>query len=152
MSELEKKYQALVAQGWSGMLFLLLTMFITDLVELSLPGDFKALSMRLSLDPGMVGLWVLAGIICLNVVGQMAIRAVYKRSCRWWVFGVTVAYVAFFLLHQIVHLLNGEGFDIHFILDTTHHVVGFWAIWAAYRWARLATRDHDDSPAPLLFN
>jgi hypothetical protein len=138
----------LVVQGWSGMLMLLLTMFITDLVEFSMRGEYRELSALLTVDPGALGLWILSGLICFNVIAQMAIRAVHRRGCRWRVFGVTVAYVAFFVAHQLVHLAKGDGFDIHFILDITHHLVGLWACWAAWRWARLAQEEPGPMSAP----
>lgn len=137
MNDFFGKYQSLVVQGWVGMLFLLLTMFITDLVELGMQGDYAATSVFLLKDPGVAGLWFLAGLICLNVIAQMGIRAVSEKRCRWWVFGVTVGYGCFFLAHQVMHLAAGEGLDIHFLLDTTHNVIAAWASWAAYQWASL---------------
>lgn len=137
MTERERAYQGLVAQGWAGMLLLLLTMFITDLVEFSMRGEYRELSALLSQDPGASGLWVLTVLICLNVTGQMAIRSVHRHGCRWRVFWCTVTYAGFFVAHQAVHLWKGDGFDLHFLLDLTHHIVGGWAAWAAYMWARL---------------
>lgn len=138
MKNIESKYQGIVVQGWMGMLVLLLTMFITDLVEFSMRGEYQELSALLSTDPGAGGLWVLSILICFNVIAQMSIRSVHRSGCRWRVFWFTVGYVAFFVIHQVVHLLNGDGFDIHFILDTTHHVIGVWSAWAAYKWAKYA--------------
>lgn len=134
----QRDYQALTVQGWSAMLLLLLAMFITDLVEFSMRGAYQALSAQLSNDPGAVGLWLLSILICLNVVAQMAIRSLHHYRCRWRVFWFTAAYAAFFMGHQLVHLFGGEGLDIHFVLHVTHHVVGIWAAWAAYRWAQAA--------------
>lgn len=133
-------YQALTAQGWSAMLLLLLAMFITDLVEFSMRGAYQALSAQLRDDPGAVGLWLLSVLICLNVIAQMAIRSVHHDRCRWRVFWFTAAYAVFFMGHQLVHLFAGEGLDIHFVLNVTHHLIGIWAAWAAYRWARAATQ------------
>lgn len=75
MTDMERKYQGLVAQGWTGMLVLLLTMFITDLVEFSMRGEYMDLSALLSKDPGITGLWVFSALICLNVIAQMSIRS-----------------------------------------------------------------------------
>ncbi len=139
MNDEERKYQSIVVQGWIGMLFLLLTMFITDIVELGMQGDYANTSDFLLRDPGVTGLWVLSFLICFNVLAQISIRSISKHKCRWWVFGITVGYTAFFLAHQVMHLLSGEGFDIHFILDSTHDVIGAWASLAAYRWARVSS-------------
>ena len=139
MNEIERKYQGMIVQGWIGMLFLLITMFITDLVEFAIRGGYEEMSALLTADPGISGLWFLACLICLNVLAQMSIRALHKKTCRWLVFFVTLSYTLFFVAHQVVHLINGEGFDIHFIIDITHHIIGFWACWAAYKWVTLAS-------------
>lgn len=135
MNENEIKF---VVQGWSVMLALLLTMFITDLIEFSMRGEYQELSALLLKDPGMDGLWLLSALICLNVIAQMFIRSVHLRGCRWRVFWFTAGYVVFFVIHQAAHPLKGDGFDIHFLLETTHHIVGIWAAWTAYKWARRA--------------
>lgn len=83
MTDVESKYQGLVVQGWMGMLVLLLAMFIADLVEYSMRGEYQTLSTLLAKDPGMIGLWVLSALVCFNVIAQMAICAVHRRGCRW---------------------------------------------------------------------
>jgi hypothetical protein len=138
MNHEESKYQSILLQGWVGMLFLLLTMFITDIVEQAIKGSFESFSAFMAKDPGFVGLWFLACLICANVLAQMAIRVIHKKQCRWIAFYTTLIYTLFFLTHQVVHLIAGEGFDIHFIIDITHNILGFWASWAAFKWATYA--------------
>ena len=133
------KYQNLLAQGWNGMLFLLLTMFITDIVELTIQGNFQHASDFMAKDPGTRGLWLLACLICFNVLVQMTVRSVNSTACRRFIFWATTLYTLFFAGHQVRHLLAGEGWDIHFVLDTTHNIVGAWASWAAYKWAQSTT-------------
>lgn len=130
------KYQGILLQGWVGMLFVLITMLITDVLEYSIRGEYEELSSLLAKDPGMNGLWFLSGMICFNVIAQMLIKTIYKKSCVWRAFWITLAYTLFFIFHQMVHVVNGEGFGIHTILGITHHVLGMWATWAAYQWAR----------------
>lgn len=74
-------------------------------------------------------------MICANVVMQMIIRVIRKKHWRWFAFFSTLIYTLFFLAHQINHLVSGEGFDIHFVIDVTHNILGFWASWSAYKWA-----------------
>ena len=135
MNSEESKYQGILLQGWIGMLFLLLTMFITDIVEQAIKGSFESFSTFLAEDPGIVGLWILACMICANVVMQMVIRVIRKKCWRWFAFYSTLIYTLFFLTHQINHIVSGEGFDIHFVIDITHNILGFWASWATYKWA-----------------
>ncbi len=56
MNSEEAKYKGILLQGWVGMLFLLLTMFITDIVEQAIKGSFESFSTFLAEDPGIVGL------------------------------------------------------------------------------------------------
>lgn len=141
MQQSAKTYRDLVAQGWAGMLFLLLTMLIADIIELAMQGDYGRTTVHLLTDPGIVGLWFLSCLICVNVLAQMAIRATPENKYRTWILILTAAYGVFFLAHQIVHLQSGEGFDIHFILDITHHTLAAWASWAAFKWSRLPTAE-----------
>ena len=134
------RHQAITAQAWSGMLAVLLAMLIADVVRLSMKGNFDDLVASLNADPGPTGLWVLICLICLNTLVQVAVRTVDAPVFRRAVFWLTVAYTVFFVIHQVVHLLSGEGFSIHTILDLTHHTLGVWACWAAYQWAWKARR------------
>lgn len=141
MKNLNTKYQNVIVQGWVGMLFLLLTMFITDIVELAMQGNYATTSEFLAKDPGIDGLWFLAFLICFNVLIQMAIRSLSCIKFKWFIFIATIAYGLFFLAHQIIHLFNGEGYDIHFIIDLTHHAIAIWASWAAHRWLKESNED-----------
>ncbi len=135
MNDTQRKYQDILVQGWTGMLFLLLLMFITDIIEQSIDGSFQNMSAFLAKDPGITGLWFLAGLICVNVLVQMCVRTFQGKLCRKMIFILTIVYTLFFLLHQVFHLISGEGFDIHFMIDITHHILGTWACWAAYQLA-----------------
>ncbi len=137
MQAIEIKYQNIVVQGWVAMLLLLLTMFITDIIELAITGDYNRTSEFLLKDPGINGLWFLSCLICINVLVQMMVRSISRKKCRWLIFTLTACYGLFFLGHQIFHLINGEGYDIHFVLDTTHDIVAVWALWASYKWATI---------------
>jgi hypothetical protein len=126
------KLRDIIVQGWMGMLSLLLLMMLTDLTEAGMKGDFSSLLK----DPGMKGLWFIVVMVSANVLVQISVRAFEGKSFRWAVFGLTAFYTLVFIGHQATHLMAGEGFDIHFILDIVHHVLGFWASMAAYRWAK----------------
>lgn len=131
-----QKYPGILLQGWVGMLFILITMLITDVLEYSMRGEYEELSSLPAHDPGIVGLWFLSGMICFNVIAQMLIKTIHKKACVWRAFWISLAYTLFFVIHQIVHTIDGSGFDIHSILGMTHHILGFWATWAAYKWAK----------------
>ena len=121
----------IVVQGWAGMLSLLLLMMLTDLMEFGMKGDFSPLSK----DPGTGGLWFIAVVICINVLVQISVRSFDGKYFRWAIFGATTLYTLVFIGHQTTHLMLGEGFDIHAVLDITHHILGIWASAAAFRWA-----------------
>lgn len=134
------RYSSIVAQAWSGMLALLLLMFISDVLRLFMLADFDAMAQALAVDPGDTGLAVLTAMACFNVLVQMALRTLDSPALRQFVFWASVAYTGFFLLHQVVHLAGGEEMGVHSLLDFTHHALGVWACWAARRWAQAAGR------------
>jgi hypothetical protein len=131
------RYRAITAQAWTGMLALLLMMFIADLLQMAMQGDYQEMSKTLSVDPGRTGLWVLAMMICFNTLVQVAIHTFDAPAFRKAVFWAGVIYTVFFLLHQAVHFLGGEPLGLSTVLDMTHHVLGAWACWGAWRWSRL---------------
>ncbi len=133
MEKENENLRKIVIQGWAGMLFLLIVMVITDLVKYGMSGDFSPLIK----DPGMRGLWFIATVTCISVLVQMFLRTYDDKRCRWSFFAVTLAYTLIFIAHQLIHLFSGDGFDIHFVLDVTHHILGIWATIAAYKWVKL---------------
>lgn len=135
---MDSRYRAITAQAWSGMLAVLLTMFIADLVRLSMDGQFSTLAESLAADPGRNGLWILVSLICVNTLLQVAVRTFDAPLFRKVVFWISVAYTVFFVLHQVLHVLSGEGLSIHTILDLTHHALGLWACWASHHWSRVS--------------
>jgi len=130
MTVASDKLRSIVAQGWMGMLALLLLMMLTDLTEFGMKGDFSPL-LR---DPGMRGLWFIVVMASVNVLVQMAVRTFEGAGFRRLTLGATVLYTLMFVGHQVTHLAKGEGFDLHTVLDVVHHALGIWASVAAYRW------------------
>jgi hypothetical protein len=122
----------IISKGWSGMLFLLFLMMITDIVEGGIKNDFSILIK----DPGVKGLWFIAIMTIMNVIIQILIQTLENKKFRWFVFGLTLLYTLFFVGHQVNHILSGEGIDIHFFLDITHHFLGIWATIFAFKWAK----------------
>ena len=133
MNKLSDKLRNIIAQGWTGMLFLLFLMMLVDLNEFGMKGDFSALIK----DPGIVGLWFVVIMASVNVLIQILIKTFDAKPFRWIIFGATVVYTLIFVGHQLDHLSSGVVFDFHFIIDIVHHTLGIWASIAAYRWARL---------------
>lgn len=125
-------YQAITAQAWSGMLAVLLMMFLVDLERFVMLGQYKELAESLVHDPGYLGLWVLVCLVCINVLMQLALRTFNAKPFRIFAFWITAAYTAFFILHQVVHLAGGESVGLHTPLDMTHHILGVWGCWAAW--------------------
>ena len=121
---MESRFRTITVQSWSGMLAVLLTMSIVDLLRFSMLGQYAELSKSLAADPGSTGLWILVCFICINVLIQSAVRTFDAPRFRKTVFWISVAYTAFFVLHQFVHILAGENFGLHTVLDFTHHALG----------------------------
>jgi hypothetical protein len=67
---------------------------------------------------------------------QLAVRTFDAQPFRAFVFWVTVAYTAFFILHQVVHFIGGESLGLHTPLDFTHHALGIWGCWSSKKWGK----------------
>jgi hypothetical protein len=118
----------------SGMLILLIMMFLSDYVRLGIGGDFSSLKE----DPGIGGLWLLTVLVCLNLLAQLAVQLTESKAVKIAVTVFVGCYGLFFLSHQLIHYRSG-GFaaDVHLLLDCTHHVLAGFGLWAGIRWVKL---------------
>ena len=127
----EENIRSNIVQGFVGMLFLLLMMTDADLVGAGLTQNFNLLQK----DPGIIGLWLTSIAVSFNVLIQIAIRTFDSKKFRWGILGISIVYVLLFVLHQLFHFFVGDGINIHFMFDITHHIIGIWVIVNAYKWA-----------------
>ena len=127
------KIRSVITKGWSGMLFVLLLMMITDLIECGMKNDFSLLLK----DPGISGLYLIVIMAITNVIVQISVFTFENKIFKWTVFVLSMLYTLLFVAHQVDHLMAGEGIDMHFFLDITHHLLGIWTTIYAYKWARL---------------
>jgi len=134
---MEQKLKNILVQGWVGMLFLLFLMILTDLVEFGMRSDFTSLNS----DPGIAGLWFIVIFSSVNVLMQISIQTFDSKGSRWVFLFITVIYTFIMIAHQLNHLVTGEGFDMHFVLDVTHHILGIGASIAAYKYVKLGNYD-----------
>jgi hypothetical protein len=111
-------------------------MFLVDIERFAMLGQYKELSESLAQDPGVLGLLVLVCLVCLNVFMQVAVRTFSARWFRVATVYLTAAYAAFFLLHQVAHVVGGEPLGLHTPLDFTHHLLGIWGLWGAWQWSK----------------
>ena len=129
----EKNLKNIIVQGYVGMLFLLIMMTVSDLTVAGLSQNFNLLRN----DPGAVGLWMTAVILCINVLIQIAIRTFDGKKFRQGIYVISIIYVLLFVAHQIFHFATGDGVTIDLMYDTTHHIIGVWVIIYARKWAKL---------------
>lgn len=126
------QFRSIISKCWNGMLLLLLLMMITDIVECGMRNDFTFLTQ----DPGNNGLWFIVVMAITNICMQVSVQTFESKIFIWFVFGATLLYTLLFVMHQIIHLISGEGVDYHFYLDITHHLMGVWAAIFAFKWAK----------------
>ena len=129
----KEKIRSIIAQGYVGMLFLLVMMTISDL---TIAGLSKNLDL-LQNDPGTIGLWMTAVLLCINVLIQIAIRTFDSRKFRQSIYVISIIYMLLFVVHQIFHFAVGDGITIDLMYDITHHIIGIWVIIYARKWAKL---------------
>jgi len=123
---------SVISKSFSGMLFLLFFMMLTDIVECGMKDDFTLLQQ----DPGIKGLYFILTMTIINVMLQITVFTTRKALFRKAVFIISILYTLFFVAHQVIHLASGEGIDIHFFLDITHHILGIIAIVFSYKWIK----------------
>jgi hypothetical protein len=128
------KFRRLLSSCLSGMIVLLIMMFISDYIRLGMGGDFSSLKS----DPGAAGLWILSILVCLNLLAQVAIQAVHSRSAKVFLIAFVFLYGLFFLGHQLAHYRSdGFRFDVHILLDSCHHLLSAIALWSGFKWLNL---------------
>src|SRR3989344_4371198 len=121
----------IIVQGYAGMLFLLIMMTVSDL---TIAGLSKNLDL-LQNDPGIIGLWMTAILLCINILIPIAVRTFDGKKFRQSIYVISIIYMLLFVAHQIFHFAAGDGITIDLLYDTTHHIVGIWVIIYARRWA-----------------
>lgn len=129
----EKNLQSIIAQGYVGMLFLLVMMTVSDLTVAGLSKNLDLLQN----DPGTIGLWMTAVLLCINVLIQIAVRTFDGKKFRQSIYVASIIYMLLFVAHQIFHFAAGDGVTIDLMYDTTHHIIGVWVIVYARKWAKL---------------
>lgn len=131
---LDLKLRRIISTCLSGMIVLLIMMFLSDYVRLGGEGDFSSLKE----DPGMSGIWILAVLVCLNLFAQVSVQATNVKSVKMLLIGFIGLYGLFFLSHQLIHYKSeGFSFDVHVLLDASHHLLAFIALWHGFKWIKI---------------
>jgi hypothetical protein len=132
--EWDLKLRGTLKTALSGMLILLIMMFLSDYIRLGIGGDFSSLKD----DPGIGGLWMLTVLVCLNLLVQLAVQLSAAKAVKIAVVVFVGFYGLFFLSHQLIHYrLDGFKTDVHILLDGTHHILAGFGLWAGIRWVKL---------------
>ena len=124
-----------IAQGWTALLFCVLSGFLVDLIKSAVHNDFS----KWANDPGPVGLGLVSVVIGIYIVMPMLVRSVQAPWFRWLLVAVTAFFGLFFVAHQVAHALTGtRPFDVVHLFDFAHHALVLWVLVLTSRWARLA--------------
>jgi hypothetical protein len=118
------------------MLAVLLAMLLIDPIQYAMTGRYGELSHALQHDPGTFGLHVLMVMLCFNALMQVGIQTFSCTSWRCFVLMATTFYGLFFLIHQVIHVANGEPLGLRTVLDVTHQLLAMAATVAAWRWKK----------------
>jgi hypothetical protein len=129
------KIRRIISSCLSGMIILLLMMFISDYIRLGISGDFSSLKT----DPGIPGLWILTTMVCLNLFIQVLVQISKAKPAKIFITGFAGIYGLFFLGHQLVHYQSdGFKFDVHILLDTSNHVFSLIAFFYGLKWIKIS--------------
>lgn len=127
-------FRQTLSAAWSGMLAVLITMLLLDPIQHAMNGRYAELSQSLKKDPGELGLTLLIGMLCFNALIQVGIQLFSNHAWRVFVLIASMTYGLFFLIHQVVHLIGGETFGLHTVLDLTHHILAIASVLTAWKW------------------
>ena len=125
-----------LSTAWASMLAVLLAMLLIDPLQYAMQGQYEALTHSLQQDPGVGGLCVLIGMLCMNTLMQVGIQMFSGTTWRGFVLVMTALYGLFFLIHQAVHVAGGEALGLHTLLDVTHHLLAVAGVVAAHQWRK----------------
>jgi hypothetical protein len=126
----------ILTTAWAGMLAVLLAMLLIDPLQHAMQGKYEALTHSLQQDPGVWGLRVLIGMLCMNTLMQVGIQMFGGPAWRSFVLVITALYGLFFLIHQVVHVAGGEALGLHTVLGVTHHLLAVAGVVAAHQWRK----------------
>lgn len=122
-----------IAQGWTVMFLLFVSILFFELSQGVINDE---LSMFRS-EAGRRAWRVAVLLIAVHASTPMLVCLVDGRRFRWALFGVTLVQTLALIVHQVVHLVNGEKpFDAFQCLDALHHALGIAVSVLAWRWAR----------------
>lgn len=87
-------------------------------------------------------IWATVIFIATCLILQMLVKTFEGAVFRWAVFGITAAFVGFFILHSADHVAQylREGITLHLPFDTVLYVVGSWTVYLTWKWARLSAQ------------
>jgi len=128
----DTRYRLIIITGLLSMTLLETVMLVTDSVEAFLFNDSS-----FSVHLGMRGLWIQSILIVLSIVAIISTASFDNKKVKTGVFVVSIIVAGFMLFHQVTHMIGGDGFDIHFVFDVLHHVIGVWTIMNAYKYKNL---------------
>jgi len=137
----ETKLRITIIVGLISMAVIQMMMNITDTVEAFLYSD-PSFAEHL----GMRGLWVTSMLIVVNIVALLLTSSAKKKWARFVVIFIIAFISGFILFHQVLHIIEGDTFDIHLIFELLHHACGVWAIINAIKWLRMETEHGNEKP------
>jgi hypothetical protein len=123
----------LIAQGWTMMFLLFLSILLMEFMSLSVEGNLR----EFQGEQGVRQVRVLVVLMVLHAVMPLLILRVDAPLFRWCVAVFAGMLTLAMAGHQWVHVIKGDKpMGVLHLLDLVHHALGTWMTAASVQWAR----------------
>lgn len=134
MSSKQNRLRLSIILGWVGLLQLRVVLFIIALMRGAIENDFKSFAE----DPGYLGMNIMIVIFTIYVFIPIFVQLWARPFFKWFLFGVSVFFLLFFVAHELTHLHNDAVYmSLEKLLDLSHIVILFWVVACTLQWARI---------------
>jgi hypothetical protein len=119
--------------GWIALIQLVVVMFIVAIYRGAIANDFTGFVK----DPGSLGIDIMIVVFTIYALVPVLVRAIDWRVFRWFMVGISVFFLLFFIAHQLTHMIvDNTQLNLYHVLDFAHHFLMLWIIACTIRWAR----------------
>lgn len=133
LSKQETMRQSVIV-GWINLLQLVVVMFVISLIKSAIENDFTPFGR----DPGIQGMNIMIVVFTIYALIPVLVRMFSATPFRWFIVGISIFFLLFFIAHQITHLaVDKMPLTLYSLLDFAHHLMMLWVIVCAIRWARI---------------
>lgn len=131
------KYERLrlsIIFGWIGLLQLRIVLFVIALTRSAIENDFSSFAT----DPGYLGMNIMIVLFTIYVFIPILVQVWDKSAFKWFIFGLSVFFLLFFMAHELSHLhADAVYMSLEKLLDLSHIAILLWVTARTFQWSRM---------------